>query len=317
MAENAASGPSGCVVVVGSLNIDLVIGLDRMPESGETVLGESLVRLPGGKGLNQAVAAARMDAPVHIIGCVGTDGSGDWLRGILAEEGINAAGVGSVTGTSGTALIEVETTGANRIVVVPGANAALTAAAVEEALKAIENPAVVLTQAEIPVEAIAAALTTAKSLGATTIFNPAPAREFPAEIFPQVDYLVPNEHEAEHMCGIGCGNMVDSVEAASTFIDKGVGCAVITRGDRGAVWANANSSGQVQAFRVNTVDTVAAGDAFCGGLAAALARGESLAEALRWASGCGALATTISGAVPSLPTRASVAELIGEPDSAR
>lgn len=307
----------GSVVVVGSLNIDLVIGLERMPNSGETVLGDSLVRLAGGKGLNQAVAAARMDAPVRMIGCVGTDGSGDWLRGILAEEGIDASGVGSVEGTSGTALIEVESNGANRIVVVPGANAALTAEAVEAALRAVANPAVVLTQAEIPLEAISAALTTGKELGATTILNPAPAREFPAEILARVDYLVPNEHEAEHMCGIGCGNMVDSVEAAGTFIDKGVGCAVITRGDRGAVWANANSSGQVQAFRVNTVDTVAAGDAFCGGLAAALASGETLAEALRWASGCGALATTVTGAVPSLPTRAAVAELIGEPDSAR
>lgn len=182
----------GTVVVVGSLNIDLVIGLERMPDSGETVLGDSLVRLAGGKGLNQAVAAARMEATVHIIGCVGTDGSGDWLRGILAEEGIDASGVSSVEGTSGTALIEVEPNGANRIVVVPGANAALTASAVEEALRAVEDPAVVLTQAEIPLEAISAALTTAKALGAATILNPAPAREFPAEILALVDYLVPN-----------------------------------------------------------------------------------------------------------------------------
>lgn len=311
MTDNATA-PRGSVVVVGSLNVDLVVGLQRLPESGETVLGDSLVRHAGGKGLNQAVAAARMEATVHMIGCLGADGSGDWLREVLAHDGISASGISVADATSGTAIIEVEHGGANRIVVVPGANGALNEAAVREALAAVPNVAVVLTQAEIPLPAIHAAMTTGRELGAITILNPAPAREFPPDLLANVDYLIPNEHEAEAMCGLGCANMVDSVEAARTFVDRGVGCVVITRGDRGAVWASATGSGQVQAFRVQAVDTVAAGDAFCGGFAAALAAGEDLANALRWASGCGALATTTAGAVSSLPTKVQVADLIGE-----
>lgn len=312
MSGTSASIPAGHrVVVVGSLNIDLVVGLARMPNPGETVFGESLERHPGGKGLNQAVAAARLGVPVTMVGAVGDDGSGDWLRTVMSGEGIDQGGIATVPGTSGTAVIEVDSTGANRIVVIPGANDHVTSEAVEEFLSTCPDVGVVLTQGEIPIDAIATAMRVGRSRGAHTILNPAPARDYPREIMASVDILVPNEHEAALMAGSELNSTVDAVETAGEMTRWGVGCVVITRGERGAVWSTATNSGQVQAFRVQAVDTVAAGDAFCGGLAAGLVRGETFAEALRWASAAGALAATKSGAVPSLPTLDDVQGLLG------
>ena len=301
---------SGRVVVVGSLNVDLVVGLVRMPSPGETVMGETLERHPGGKGLNQAVAATRLGARVSMIGTVGSDDSGIWLQGIVRAEGIDAIGIITADGPSGTALIEVDGTGMNRIVVIPGANAALTAADVTAAIAAMDDVAVVLTQGEIPLDAITAAMAAGRACGARTILNPAPVRDYPGSLLALVDFLVPNEHEAAHLSGLTTDSLVDASEAARHFTGKGVPHAIITRGARGAVWVSPSSSGSVAAYRVTPVDTVAAGDAFCGGLAAALASGEPLPEALRWASAAGALATTIAGAVPSLPTRDAVEQLL-------
>jgi ribokinase len=301
---------SGTVVVVGSLNVDLVVGLERMPAPGETVLGTSFDRHAGGKGLNQAVAAARLGANVHLIGAVGSDESGVWLRGVVAHEGIDGSAITTVDGPSGTALIEVEHSGMNRIVVVPGANSSVTAQEVTEAIAAIPEVSVVLVQGEVPTEAIEAAMKAGRSRSAITIFNPAPVRDYPQSLLAFVDIIVPNEHEAAHLTGMDTGTTVDANEAALTFIDKGCGHAIITRGSHGAIWVSATSSGSMAAFSVETIDTVAAGDAFCGGLAAALATGETFTNALRWASAAGALATTIAGAVPSLPSRELVEELL-------
>jgi ribokinase len=301
---------TGRVVVVGSLNVDLVVGLERMPAPGETVMGETLERHPGGKGLNQAVAAARLGARVSMVGTVGSDDAGLWLQSIVRSEGIDATGIVTSDGPSGTALIEVDAYGMNRIVVIPGANAALTAADVTAAINALDDVAVVLTQGEIPIEAIVAAMTAGRARGARTILNPAPVRDYPASLLALVDFLVPNEHEAAHLSGLTTDSLVDASEAARHFTGKGVPNAIITRGARGAVWVSPSSSGSLAAYRVTPVDTVAAGDAFCGALAAALASGEPLPEALRWASAAGALATTIAGAVPSLPTLDAVKELL-------
>lgn len=309
-ATSASIASTARVVVVGSLNVDLVVGLQRMPDAGETVFGDDLERHPGGKGLNQAVSAARLGVPVTMVGAVGDDGSGQWLRDVMSAEGVDQSGIRTVPGTSGTALIEVDASGANRIIVISGANEQVTAQAVEDFLSACPDVGVVLTQGEVPIDAIATAMRVGRERGARTVLNPAPARDYPREIMTWVDYLVPNEHEAALMTGMSVGTTVDAVEAAGEMTRWGVGCVVITRGERGAVWSTATNSGQVQAFKVTAVDTVAAGDAFCGGLAAALVRGESLADALRWASACGALAATKDGAVPSLPKLEEVQELL-------
>ena len=315
MTNAASSAPSsnpGRVVVVGSLNVDLVVGLERMPAPGETVMGETLERHPGGKGLNQAVAAARLGARVSMIGAVGSDDAGAWLRGIVEGEGIEATAVMTAEGPSGTALIEVDPTGMNRIVVIPGANAALTPEHVTDVIASLGDVAIVLAQGEIPLDAIVAAMAAGRACRARTILNPAPVRDYPESLLALVDFIVPNEHEAAHLSGLPTASLVDANEAAEHFIGKGVPHAIITRGSRGAVWMSPSGSGSVAAYSVSPVDTVAAGDAFCGGLAAALAAGEPLAEALRWASAAGALATTIAGAVPSLPTRADVEQLLAD-----
>ncbi len=298
------------IAVVGSLNIDLVVDLDRMPSAGETVFGTSLQRHPGGKGLNQAVAAARLESEVHMIGAVGDDGSGDWLLDVVRRENIEARGIAQASGTSGTALIEVDSTGENRIIVIPGANNAVDPGAVASHLKSLGAVDVVLTQGEVPIDAMVAAAETGRSIGARIVLNPAPVRDYPPELLRNVDVLVPNEHEAHELTGMPVGNMVDAVEAAQALQEKGPSCVIITRGDKGVVWTSPEGSGQSAAFKVSPVDTVAAGDAFCGGLASGLARGATMAEAMRWGAAAGALAATIKGAVPSLPSLDKVTELL-------
>ena len=298
------------IAVVGSLNIDLVVQLDRMPAAGETVFGTTLERHPGGKGLNQAVAAARLESEVHMIGAVGDDGSGDWLLDVVRREGIHSDGIATANGTSGTALIEVDTSGQNRIIVIPGANDLVKPGDVAEHLTSLAAVDVVLTQGEVPVDVMVAAAETGKKIGAQVVVNPAPVREYPKELLKHVDVLVPNEHEAHELTGMSVDNMVDAVEAAQQLQDRGPTCVVITRGDKGAVWTSPDGSGQTAAFKVSAVDTVAAGDAFCGALSAGMARGLSMAESLRWASAAGALAATGKGAVPSLPPLAMVTELL-------
>jgi ribokinase len=296
----------GTVVVVGSLNVDLVVGLDRMPDPGETVIGHTLDQHPGGKGLNQAVAAARLGAQVQMIGAVGSDDSGSWLRSIVTAEGIDDSGIRTVDGPSGTALIEVDHTGMNRIVVVPGANGKVTPDDVASALSDIDDVSIVLTQGEVPLPSIEAAMVVGKAKGARTILNPAPVLDYPLDLLRAVDIVLPNEHEAAQLTGLDTATREGAEAAAAHLVSLGVTCAIITRGSDGAIWATADDSGNVPAFPVMPVDTVAAGDGFCGGLVAALAEGHDLDVALRWAAAAGGLATTKAGAVPSLPHRADL-----------
>ncbi|MHB1066287.1 MAG: ribokinase [Candidatus Nanopelagicales bacterium] len=301
---------TGSVVVVGSLNVDVVVTVDRLPEPGETVLGTQVQQHAGGKGLNQAVAAARLGADVRLVGALGTDAAGEWLRGVVVAEGIDDSALLAVDGPSGMALIEVDGSGANRIVVVPGSNGLLTAGDVDKAFAAVTGVAVVLAQGEVPPDAVAAAMRAGRAAGAVTILNPAPPREYPVEVYADVDYVVPNEHEAAHLTGHPTGTLADATGAARALVDRGAGCAIITRGSRGAVWANSSTTGTCGAIPVMTIDTVAAGDAYCGAFASALAQGQGIGEALRWASGAGALATTVAGAVPSLPRREDLEGLL-------
>lgn len=298
------------VAVVGSLNVDLIITLDRLPNPGETVLARTLHRHAGGKGLNQAVASARLGAEVSLIGAVGDDDSGRWLCGILADEGVRGESTVTIPGPSGTAVIEVDEAGENRIVVVPGANASLSPETVTEAIRQIPDLGVLMVQTEIPMDVVSAALTAGRERGAITVFNPSPVTDVSPQILKLVDVIIPNEHEAAQLTGLDTSSSVDATEAAQRFNELGVGTAIITRGGKGCVWASGPNSGSVATFRVQPVDTVGAGDAFCGGLAAALSFDLPMSEALRWASATGALSTTKHGAVPSLPYRDAVEELL-------
>ncbi len=305
------------IVVVGSLNTDLVLHVEKFPHEGETVLGDSLAQEPGGKGLNQAVAARRAGGSVALIGAVGADSFGLNLKQVLSTESVTDLVDTDPVHATGTAVIEVESGGDNRIVVVAGANDHVTADRVEEQLRALANQqriGVVLVQGEIDPEATARALVVGRELGAVTIFNPAPMRDFPRSIFASTDYLIPNEFEARELAALSdlpLTSMLDCVEAANSMVDLGAKNVIVTRGEKGAVWANANGSGQAGAFRIVPVDTVAAGDSFCGVFACAINEGQAFSEALRWASAAGALAATRAGSVTSIPQREEIMKLLG------
>ena len=303
-----SSQVTGTVVVVGSLNVDLVVGLDRMPEQGETVLGDTLERHAGGKGLNQAIAASRLGADVRLLGAVGDDESGAWLRELIRADNVNDEGVATVTGPSGTAIIEVDARGLNRIIVVPGANGHVLADVIGTSIRAMHGVAVVMTNGEVPLSASRAALAAGRAIGALTILNPAPVLDY-REHLVDVDIFVPNEHEAAALSGLPTETDAEARAAAQFFFSQGIANVVITRGANGAIWASASGVAEVKTFEVNAIDTVAAGDAFCGGLAAALANGYEFSDALTWASAAGALAVTIKGASPSLPMRDEVQNL--------
>ncbi|QDB79875.1 ribokinase [Georgenia wutianyii] len=297
--------PRGKVVVVGSANVDLVVPVPRHPGGGETVLGGSLARHPGGKGANQAVAAARAGgADTTFLGALGQDESADLLRASLEGAGVRTDLLARVAEPTGTALITVSPDGENAIVVAPGANS-LVAVGPEQAER-LAAADVVLAQLEIPVEAVAAAAA-ARRPGALLVLNAAPSRDLPADLWPAVDVLVVNEHEAADLTGD------DDAEpsALARLLLERVPAVVITLGGAGSLVAERGGEPvAVPAFPVDPVDTTGAGDTFCGVLAASLAQGSTLVDAARLAAAAGALATTAPGAQESVPTATAVADLV-------
>jgi ribokinase len=280
----------GRVVVVGSLNSDHTVRVQDLPGVGQTVLGMSYTRALGGKGFNQAVTAALQGADVVMVGCVGDDGDGDDLLQALEEAGADGGYVRRHAELpTGRAHITVDAQGGNSIVVVPGANGGVSFPSA-----ALEGASVLLAQLEVPLDVVAAALAVARSAGVTTILNPAPAQPLSERLLALVDYLVPNESEAQHLGEVSFS-----------------GTAIITQGERGVlILRPGQPEARVDALKVEVVDTTAAGDAFCGCFAAALAAGLSLEEGLRRASAAGAHAVTVNGALPSLPTAADVDALL-------
>lgn len=295
------------ILVVGSINIDIAVLVERLPTPGETVTGGSLLITHGGKGANQAVAARRLGADVRFIGCVGDDAFGPQLRQGMAAEGIGVAGLATVTGiNSGTAVLVVDAAGRNQIAVASGANMHLTADWVARFAEDFAWAQVVLCQLEVPLETVLWTLRTARQHGAMTILNPAPAQPLPAAIWPLVDYLTPNEVEATHLSGLPLAALHDASRVAAALLTQGPGAVLVTLGEQGAWLATPNSTTHVPAFPITPVDTTAAGDAFNGALAVALSQGRALDLAVRFANAAAGLACTQPGAQPSLPVLAQV-----------
>ena len=306
------------VVVVGSFNMDLVVKAGRRPQTGETLMGEVFGMFIGGKGSNQAIAAARLGANVTMIGRLGTDLFGDTLMAAHAEEGIYTDYVirDTEVGT-GVASILIDADGDNSIVLVPQANMRLSVEDIERASESIAAADVLLLQLEVPISASQRAAEIAKSNGATVVLNPAPAQELPDDFLAQVDILTPNEVETESLSGVRVSTTTDAERAAKVLLDKGLSVVILTLGERGALLLTSDLTQQIPAYSVEVVDTTAAGDAFCGALATGLARGENLVDAVGFANAAGALAVTVLGAAPSMPTAAQVEAFRGERNEAR
>ena len=299
------------VVVVGSFMMDLVIKAVRRPQKGETLIGQQFGMFGGGKGNNQAIAAARLGGEVAMVGRLGRDSFGDSLMEALVEEGIEVGFVvrDSEAGT-GVASPVIDADGDNSIIIVPRANMRLSAADVERAASVISDSDVLLLQLEVPISASQRAAEIAKSSGTKVILNPAPARDLPDSFLSQVDILTPNQVEAEFLSGEKVSDAGGAERAARILLDRGVSAVILTLGDSGALLFRREMSTRIPAYTVNVVDTTAAGDAFCGALSIALARGEALEDAVVFANAAGALAVTALGAAPSMPTANQLGEFL-------
>lgn len=288
------------LAVLGSANMDLVAYVPRAPRMGETVTGRAFRTIPGGKGANQAIAAARAGGDVTMIGAVGEDPFGSEIRATLTEAGVGTTALRTVAGATGTAHIVVDDNGGNAIVVVPGANDTVTFLAEGDEAR-IAAAGALLLQLELPMEGVLAGARAARSHGVRTVLTPAPARPMPTELLGLTDLLVPNEHEAQALTGAE-----DPYEAARLLLDQ-VPEVVVTLGAKGSLYAARGAEPvTVPAFPVRAVDTTAAGDTFVGALAVACAQGRSMADAMAWASAASALSVQCAGASSSMPTRTRI-----------
>jgi ribokinase len=268
---------------------------------GETIAGSSFATAPGGKGANQAVAAARLGAATAMVGCVGEDDFGVRLVAGLRADGIDVSAVRAVPGPTGVALIVVDEDGRNGIVVVPGANGAAGPAEVQRAEPLLAAARIVALQLETPIETVARAAARARALGKTVVLNPAPARPLPPDLLAAADLLVPNEVEAAMLSGRPAGTPAEAIDAARVLRERGARDVIVTLGDRGVVAVTAAGARHFAARVVRAVDTTAAGDTFIGGLCAALANGHALEDAIGWAQAAAAISVTRPGAQPSIP----------------
>jgi ribokinase len=301
----------GNIVVVGSSNTDMIIRLDRIPRPGETILGGEFLTAAGGKGANQAVGAARAGGHVAFIGRVGEDMFGHQALANMVADGINVQYVvRDRAKPSGVALIFVARDGENSIAVASGANARLSPSDVRRAKEVFTEADVLVMQLETPDSAVQTAADLAARAGVRVILNPAPARPLPDRLLRRVSILTPNETEAELLTGIAVDSEDTAVEAAGRLRARGVHTVIITLGSRGALVASSEGRLMVPGFRVQAVDTTAAGDVFNGALAVALAENQSLVDAVRFANAAAAISVTRMGAQPSAPTRKEIDKLL-------
>lgn len=293
------------IIVFGSINIDLVATAPRLPIAGETLLGDTFLKVPGGKGANQAVALAKLGVPTQMVGRVGADSFGAELVQNLQDAGVQTNNIFvDETVSSGVAIITVAHNGDNEIIVIPGANGKVNQEDLERLSRILPNAKALLLQIEIPINTVVAAAQAARNANITVILDPAPAQaDLPAELYPLVDIITPNEVEAGQLVGFPVDGEDAAAKAAGVLLQRGVKSAIVKLGAKGVVCATEKEVFFVPAFSVETVDTVAAGDAFNGGLAAGLYTGLSLHQAVVWGAAAGALAATTLGAQTSLPDR--------------
>lgn len=294
------------ILVIGSLNADLVVRSPRFPQPGETISGSDLLTIPGGKGANQAVAAARQNVNVAMVGRVGKDNFAPFLIENLSSNHVNASHVAQDNVATGTAIIVVDENGQNSIVLSPGANGKVDSQDVDSA----PDAKILLLQFEIPMDSVLYAAKRYKAKGTTVILNPAPARQIPDELLAAVDILVPNESELSLLTNMQVTDVQSAELAAKEILKHGVKTVIVTLGSKGALVVTSSQVTQVDTYKVNVVDTTAAGDAFIGGFASAILRKKSLEKSVRYGCACGALATTKLGAQPSLPTKEEVEKFI-------
>ncbi|HKG53285.1 MAG TPA: ribokinase [Anaerolineales bacterium] len=297
------------ILVVGSLNADLVVQVPRFPQPGETISGSDLQIIPGGKGANQAVAAARQGTSVSMLGRVGNDSFGPELIHNLKQNNVETSHVQINPGSAtGTAIIAVDATGQNNIVLSPGGNGQVRPTDVANV--SFSDYKLLLIQLEIPLEAVTSAAQRARESGLRVLLNPAPARSLPEELISLSDFILPNESELSLLTNQSVHDISSAEKAAKALLAGGAQNVIVTLGANGALIVNKDIKKHIPSFDVQVVDTTAAGDAFIGGFASALLSNKSLEEAVRYGCACGALATTKFGAQPSLPTREEVDRFI-------
>jgi ribokinase len=299
------------IVVFGSINMDLVVRTPQLPAAGETITGHDFFAAPGGKGANQAVACARLEQATRMVGRIGNDVFAGALLDSLRDNHVDVTNVlMDAEHPSGVALISVDDASENTIVVVPGANGSIGDEDVSRLEGALNGARVLLLQFEIPMEMVVKAAWAASERGIKVILDPAPAQSLPSELYENCAFITPNEIEAGLFIDFPVRDQDDARRAASVLLERGVNQVIIKMGGKGAYWCDGVEAAFFPAYPVDPVDTVAAGDAFNGGLAVGLADGLPVREAINWGMAAGALSTTRQGAQPSMPDRQAVENLI-------
>jgi ribokinase len=294
------------VLVFGSLNLDLVTYADKLPAIGETIVGEKLLKFPGGKGLNQAIAARRAGSEVLMVGSIGNDADGDYLFDILKSENIDPKFITKTSEQTGIAVIEVSKSAENRIIIIAGANSKTRFS--NEVLTSSPSVTVSLAQLETPIAEVAKFIHESKAAGKITILNPAPIQKLDQQLLQDTDYLIANETEASFLIGSAVEHLSrdEAVTIARQLQKNGSKKVIITLGEQGSVYLDQEKELFTPAYKVKAVDTTAAGDAFCGAFATAISENKPVEYALKFASAAGGLAATKAGAVPSLPTQQEI-----------
>lgn len=300
------------IVVVGSINMDLVTLCERVPKGGETIFGKEFYQIPGGKGANQAVAMGKLGADVTMLGKVGIEGMGEILINSMTKDGVKTSYIEKIEKSTGIAKIIVEESGQNRILVVPGANFEVDKTYIDKNIEVIKSADIVVVQLEIPLDVVRYTLEKAKELKKITILNPAPAAALDENIIKNSDYIIPNETELELLTGIKTDTEAGIIDAARELMSKGVKSLIVTLGSKGCLYVDSTKIQKYSAYKVDAKDTTAAGDSFIGGFVSGIASELTLDEAIERGMKTAAISVTKIGAQSSIPTLDEVINFRGE-----